>query len=180
MSQINPYESPAPVNEPDPGDYMLAARRPVTPMIVGVISLVFGGFGILGIISGVVMMAIMPQVMLESSGQTSWGYMIAMWILGSITSVLMVAAGIGLVQYRGWGRKTFNIYAVLAILSGIFTIVMAAVQTYPQPAGNMPMGPEQMEVFQRVVGVVSGLVGMVFPVLGLVFVNRPKVVESLR
>lgn len=187
-SPDNPYESPRPEVGLPPvaeAEYMHVARRPKTPLVLGIISLVFGAFGLLGDVSAFVMYLLMPQMaafqqaLVEKSGQ-SMNYVISMWIIGTLLGVWLLATGIGLVRYRSWGRMGFNVYAVVRILVALVGVYMAATQSYPSPEGQINSMENELEMVQRATAVITSLLGMLFPVLGMYFLNRAHILRSLK
>ncbi len=187
-SPINPYESPRHASQlpSEPlAEYMEVARRPKIPLVVGIISLIFGSFGLLGNVSAFAMYLLMPpmremqRVMVEAGGY-SMNYLIAIWIVGTVIAVWLIAAGIGLVRYRAWGRKAFNIYGIVAILMALIGAYMAATQNYSSPVGEINTMENELVMVRRTTAVVTNLMGMLFPVLGMIFLNRSRVAASLK
>lgn len=177
---INPYESPGLESR---GGETRGPRKPVTPKVVGIIALVFGGLGLVGQAMVPLMMLVLPADVKEiqraslAQGGYSMGYLIAMTVVGAIMSIWLISSGIGLLKYRRWGRLGFNVYAVLGILMALYGVYSALTRGYP----ILPDGSElQMQSVSRVSGVVSNLIGMLYPVLGLIFLNRSKVVAWLK
>ena len=181
----NPFESPtsSEATAAPPG-LPAGAKRPASPMVFGVIALVFSTLGFLGSIAGAVMNFAMEtnpeqQEMMQRMGQTE-AYMIVTMAIGLVICAVEAAAGVQLVRYKLSGRLLFNVYAALVVV----TTIGNSIYTFPKLMSIIPQagGPEASVASGVVVGsVIFGtLITLVFPVLGLIFLNRRGVVDSLR
>ncbi len=183
-SPVNPYESPVSETGLPPAaqaEYMQVARRPATPIVVGIISLVFATLGLIGQAMLPLMLLVLPAEFQETQqeaiaqGGYSREYIIAMWGFGVLMSLWLMGTAVGLLKYKRWGRIGFNVYALIGILSALYGVYMASTQIYPTTPETA-----QFESAQRIAGAASSLLGMLFPILGLAFLNRRHVVASLR
>lgn len=181
---VNPYESPQP-GSPGPeepqAEYMQYSRRPATPKVIGIIALVLTILSLasqaLLFLSSLALPAEIEAAQQEAiaQGGHSSTYIMAMKGFSLLMSIWLLVSGIGLLQYKRWGRMGFNIYALVGIVSALYGIYMALTQAYsttPETASFEPMA--------RLVGAVTCSLGMLFPILGLAFLNRRHVVASLR
>jgi hypothetical protein len=188
-SPVNPYESPRPETGLPPvaqAEYVQVAKRSVTPLVMGALSFVWGGGGLLLQLVNPIMMAVMPpevkemqQEALAQSGY-SMATMYALMGVSAVISLVLCVAALGLVTYRGWGRTGFNIYGALCLVWAVVSVYLVMTQTLPAAPQQMGAMADQMETFQRVIGVISTLFYLVFPVLGMVLLNRQSVVASLK
>jgi hypothetical protein len=164
---------------------MQVARRSVIPMVLGVMSIVYGGFGLLGQAIYPLMMAIMPPEMekMQQEALAQSGYSMAMMYafiaFYAVTSLILLISAFGLVTYRRWGRIGFHIYAVLAILSALYGAVIAMTQELPPMPPEMAAMAGSIETAQRVMGVIMNLAFLLFPVLGVIFLNRRSAIAAL-
>lgn len=188
-SPVNPYESPTPETDRPAvarSEYMQVTKRSVIPVVIGAISFVWGGGGLLSQLVYPIMMAVMPADMIEAQQEAmaqsgySMTILYSIMALGTITSLVLLVSAFGLVTYRRWGRTGFNIYGVLCILSAMISIFIVLTQEFPPMPAEMGPMAGQMETFQRVSGVVSNLLMLLFPGLGMFFVNRRTAVASLK
>lgn len=183
-SADNPFESPqaAPSREePTAPAYRQRVKRPVTPMVFGVLSIVFGAWGILGSIVGMAITQYAPGQQ-EAMAQMGYSqtYTLISQAAGLLLSALLLWAGIGLVRYRDSARSVFNVYAYINIVVLIANTLYVCVYVFPNanfgadmPA-NVPM--RSIMIASTIFGAVASLI---FPVLGLVFLNRQVVKEHL-
>jgi hypothetical protein len=101
--------------------------------------------------------------------------------IGLIVSIVLTAAGVGLLLLKPWGRVLSIGYAIYGIIS---PIIMTAINVYfmlpmLQKASNMPMGPQRMAITSGIVGgVIGGCFGMIFPIALLYFMYRPNVIAA--
>jgi len=104
----------------------------------------------------------------------NWLVFSSVW--GVIGSGILLASGIGLWKRRSWARKLAVGYAVLAIVLGLAGIVIVIIAFGGGGGGN------ELEHVQRIGGIVSGviggLVGLVYNVLMIVFLNKPSAKQA--
>jgi hypothetical protein len=102
-------------------------------------------------------------------------------VLGIIVSVALLVAGIGLLNLKPWART-------LSIIYGIYTIIMTIIgdvinyflliQPMLQQAHNQ-QGPEAAGAMGGAIGgLFGGCIGMIYPILLLIFMTRPHVVAA--
>jgi len=110
----NPYSTPN-----SNVDNQIQTRSSI-PKVIGIISLVMAGIGLLGAISGLAMSFFMPQ-MLEAQMNMGFSksYLIGSQALSLITSLWAIFIGIKLLKYLDIGRRHFNYYTVVAIIMSI-------------------------------------------------------------
>ncbi len=188
-SPVNPYKSPAPETGLPPvaqAEHMQGAKRSVIPMVIGVLSFVWGGGGLLLQLVNPIMMAIMPpefkEMQQEAMAQSgySMAFMYALMGVSALISLVLCVAAVGLVTYRRWGRTGFNIYGALCIVWAVLSVYLVMNQTLPELPQQMGAMADQMETFQRVIGVASTLFYLLFPVLGMVLLNRQSAIATLK
>lgn len=183
---------------------MPAPQRPAPVIIVAVLNFLFGGMGLFGSFCGAFAVLVMPALLQSlpapPAGQPGpkdlaavfdsipgyYPFMIGSLLLSLVMSVVLIAAGVGLLQMRSWGRTAtlvFAVYTVLSTAAGLvysITYVNPAMEKWvaqiqakagpgappPNPAGNIG-------------GVVGGIVGALFnfgfAILVFVLLNLPDV-----
>jgi hypothetical protein len=92
-------------------------------------------------------------------------------------SVMLLAAGVGLLLRQGWARWLSVVYAVLSILFKIGDLVI--VFAYVAPSWEEHVNADQV-MGQLVVAVFSILLGMAYAVAVLVVMFLPSVARSFR
>jgi hypothetical protein len=166
---------------------------PVWPTVIGVISIVFGLLGALQGCGGIVMpfamnglTGLMPDdqskaVFAGMSDHLAWG--VAAGVTGMAVGVLLLTAGIGMVQRRRWGVRAHTIWAVLAILQsgvgGVYGFLIQQSQFQAMKAGGMPPTPFPMEAFAAVGVLVGLLFACAYPVFMLVWVFRSVIRDQV-
>lgn len=167
--------------------------RPVWPTVIGVISIVFGLLGTLQGCGGIVMpfamntlTGLMPNdqskaVFAGMSDHLAWG--VAAGVTGMAVGVLLLTAGIGMVQRRRWSVRAHAIWAVLAILQsgvgGVYGFLIQQSQFQAMKAGGMPPTPFPMEAFAAAGVLVGLLFACAYPVFMLVWVFRSVIRDQV-
>jgi hypothetical protein len=100
-----------------------------------------------------------------------------------LTCLVLLAAGIGLLHLKPWARILSMAYAIYAILFGILGMVVNfifMIQPMLEQA-RQQQGPEAAGAIGGAVGgTIGGCFGLIYPVLLLIFMTRPKVVAAFR
>jgi hypothetical protein len=103
--------------------------------------------------------------------------------LGLLSCAALLAAGIGLLCLKSWARIlsiTYAIYAIVFCLVGLLINLICMIQ----PMFEQAKPQQELEVAGAVGGPLSGTVGglflVIYPILLLIFMLRPKVVAAFR
>jgi hypothetical protein len=101
------------------------------------------------------------------------GFLLVSSVIGIGFAAWLLTLGIGLLKLKAWARRGSIIYAWIAIVWGIAGIVLniLAVQF-----GWMNMPESGIPGF--IGGMCGGLVGMIYPVLLLIFMQSAKVKQA--
>lgn len=183
----NPYL--APQGSPDGTATTQPGVRPTTATVFGVLNIAFGAMGILGAIATFAILAAtasgaLPEPQLPEAFKSPLieSTQLISNIVNTVLSILMIAAGVGLLKVRPWGRSLsiwIAIGSILVIILAIgiqLSILAPALSSLDQLDTN---SPEDMGVVGGFVGgVVGGCVGLIYPIATLVFMNRRKFKEA--
>jgi hypothetical protein len=166
-------------------------NRPTSVTVLGILNLVFAAWGFLGV-AMVVAMDFMPMPgnaknpMLDLMQQNAVYAVFtkASMMLGIVATIVLGLAGIGLLMMRPWGRWLSIGYAIYGILS----VIVGAVLFYTFLLGPLlakeaalPPGPEKVGITAGIVGGVVGTCsGLIYPIVLLIFMYRPNVVEAMK
>lgn len=170
-------------------------KRPAAILVFGILNLVFAAFGLFGLLSTAAMLSL-PKVAPGNPVMTMMrdnpvlkmvhdNPTYAAWIklslpLGSLTCLLLLAGGIGLLQNRAWGRKASIGYAICAILFGLTGTAINAMVLIPPALRASSQSPEQMVATTVALsGTIGGCIGLIYPILLLIFMTRPSIVAAL-
>ncbi len=162
-------------------------KRPASVTTFGILNIVFAGIGMLGVAATVAMLsgrggAANPvlTLMRDNSAYAAWTKISLP--LGILSCVALMAAGIGLLWLKPWGRKLSIGYAIYAILFGILGTVinfMFLIRPMLEEAARNKQGPEAASAIGGAIGGgVGGCLGIVYPILLLIFMTRPKLVAA--
>jgi hypothetical protein len=181
----DPFQSPGGFLPPKP-------TRPASVTVFGILNLVFGVLGLCGAAFSAAMFSMMPQnpnmpnpvLELMANNPTYRLFTQVSTGLGFIASIVLIVGGIGLLQAKSFGRTLSIGYSLYAILAGIvgsianFVFLVGPLLEQAQVAGA---GPEQAGAIGGMVGgVFGGCIGLVYPVLLLIFMFRRNVAEALK
>lgn len=156
-------------------------KRPTSVTVFGVLNIVFGVWGLLGLAMAAIitLSGAFPAVDLGvPAGGFYEVWTKASFVVGALVSVVLIAAGFGLLRMRRWARIASIGYAVYCLLGTGVGLVVQWIFVY------RPM----LEQFQRdnqpalIVGLIGGLVGTVvaltYPLLLWYFMTRRHVVAA--
>lgn len=163
-------------------------ERPRAVTVFGVLNIVFAGLGLIGVISSAAMFASSAtsdnsviKIMRENPGYMLWN---KIWIpLGLLTIAMLLTAGIGLLRLKPWARLLsvgYGIWAIVSSLAGLvvnyFFLVRPMVEEASRKAGAEAAGA----IGGAVGAMFGGCIGMVYPILLLIFMTRSKVIQAFR
>jgi len=184
----NPYVPPQ--SSPDPVPLApVKGSRPASVSAFGVLNIVFGAMGVVCTPFSVLSL-FMPQPaaapanpMVElMKGETYRAFLIGSAALGWVASAVLLAAGIGLLNERSWGRKFsigYGVYAIVATVihggANIVFLIMPLLEASKQQNSPEMNAALVMAIFAAVIS----LVGLIYPILLLIFMTRPRVVAFL-
>lgn len=191
-----PYRSraaSAPPPPPPPPPPLAPRGRPAAIVVFGILNLVFGTLGVCGTAASSAMLFIdiprnpaipNPALDLIQSNATYRLFVQVMMTLGTIFAVVLVVAGIGLLLSKAWGRTlsiVYGWYAILGIIIGmiahwVFLMQPLLVDMW-QADGNS--GPNTAAFVGIFGGLVGGCLGLIYPVILLVFMYRPALRDAL-
>lgn len=163
-------------------------NRPTSATVFGVLNILFSVLGFLGTAySALVYLAASdpnnaaanPFEALEL-GPLMSTWLKAATVLGFFANMVLLAAGVGLLMMRGWGRMLSLVYSVYAIVGTVigmamnwFFIVMPALRTLDDG-----QGPGPVLIGAAIGGVLGGCVSLIYPALLWYFMTRPRLVAA--
>ena len=163
-------------------------QRPTSVTVFGILNIVFAAFGVFGLIVSIALFFASAnsnnpviKIMHENPGYAVW---LKICIpLGLLSCAALLAAGIGLLRLKSWARKLSVAYAIYAILFGILgTVVNFIFLVRPIiEHAQQQSGPEAAGAIGGAIGgSVGGCFGLIYPVLLLIFMLRPKVAAAFQ
>ena len=185
----NPYTPPVTPGQAQPTPAG-PTTKPVSATVFGILNILFGVLGVCGIGFSVAVF-FMPQnpqfpnpalEAMQGDGPYSLFLKVAIGI-GSIFVVVLILSGVGLLKGRMWGRTLAIVYSVYAIISAVVGGVVNYFLLWGpmlQDAGPAAPGPENAAAIGGAIGGIGGTcVGMIFPIVLLIFMLRPKFKSAL-
>lgn len=163
-------------------------QRPTALTVFGVLNIVFAVFGVFGLIFSMALFHLPadsnnPVIKLihENAAYATW--LKAGILLGVPSCLVLLATGIGLLCLKSWARILSMVYAIYAIVFGIVGMVVnSIVMVLPMvEQARQQQGPEAAAAVGGAIGgTIGGCFSLVYPVLLLIFMTRPKVVAAFR
>jgi hypothetical protein len=127
---------------------MAEGRRPGGLTALAVLNFVFAGLGLLGLLAVLALFSAVDKGASENGVHVSSGAIYAGLIFGIVRMVLMLAAGVGYLGMKKWGRTAGNLYGILGIADTAIAIAML----------HTGFG-------------ISAIIGLIYPVLTLILIN---------
>jgi hypothetical protein len=167
-------------------------------MVFGILNIVWGLMGLCSAVFGVVGIVLLtttnidaameghvdPTINLLRDGGFYAIFTYVMTGCGFAASIIVVAAGIGLIQFKNFGRSLSNVWGIYAIISICLSLGINLAYVWGPILSNLEAAPEGPQRFGMIGGAIGGLVGsflgFVYPALLLYFVNRASFVAALR
>lgn len=162
---------------------------PTPVKVFGILNLVFAALGLFGSCFALVPLFVdldTPNPVLDVMKENDFYYSFNIFstILGFVLIVILGAGGIGLLQKRSWGRSLSIIYAVINIAATLVTTVLTyifLVQPLMEKAAKMAPGPDKIALQGGAYGgLIGGCFGLIYPIVLLAFMTRPRIAEALR
>ena len=161
-------------------------QRPTSVLVFAIIDIVLGAlFSCVCLPLGVLsMLGLIPggendptMKLMESNAAYAW-FTYINTALSTITSIMLLCAGIGMLQLKPWARVMAIIWSLYTIVSMIMTIALNTVLMYI-PWMNSSNEQEQVMAYFGLVFGIGFLVVFVGYALGQVYVlTRPSVVRA--
>ncbi len=162
--------------------------RPTSVTVFGILNLVFAALGVFGIITTLAMVRLAAgtnnpamQVMRDNPAFLAW---LKLSIpLGLLSAVMLTACGIGLLMMKPWARKLsigYAFYAIVLSIVGMVVNYLWMIRPMMEQAAQK-QGPEAAGAIGGAIGgLAGGCFSLIYPILLLIFMTRPKVVAAFR
>jgi len=172
-NSTHPIATPKEQQSSAGGDLRYAAGKPAAVWVFGVLNCIFGGLGLLLALAVFWGMAIdeFVETGINDENKMLTLFEAALWFC---MSVWQVAMGIGLLRFRKWARRGSVIYAwtdiVWTLLVIVFDIITELMHWVSQSGAD--------NAYESAEGMCLNLIGLIYPVLLLVFMQKAKVKEA--
>ncbi len=185
--EFSPGSLPPSIPPTMPGPLPAPGVRTTWPTVIGVIAIILGVFGTLGNVWGIVAASFMPQMMSSAPPDVvdqmkqMQGMTVKISMLSLPIPILLLAAGIGLVNRRRWGVSLAKGWAVLKMLlvvvsMGLTWHMQDAMFTNATATSGMPANAAGVFGIIKVFSVIFTLAwGWAFPVFLLIWMARARI-----
>jgi hypothetical protein len=142
-------------------------QRPMSVTIFGILNI---GFGLLDLLVTLFSLFILPRLSIANNPMLSQMHD-NLWTkistpLDGIASLALLAAGVGLLMLMNWARNLSFVYGIYGILVTLIGLVVTL-------CGDG-------SVMTKILSFFGAVVSLVYPILLLIFMTRPKVVEAFK
>ncbi|MFH2005180.1 MAG: hypothetical protein ABI333_01205 [bacterium] len=175
-----PPQGYPPQGYPPPGyppGYGMPLRSAI-PKVMGILMIIFGSLGLLSALinlaSGGGGLGMQSREVARAFQEMKQFQMIAN-LIGLPMAVLQLMAGIWAVKYKRHAQLLSNTYAGLSIAQVIGSLILVYSWLMPVLERELPgHAGENVKAMITLVFVIGGVIGMVWPVLILILMNRPN------
>lgn len=163
-------------------------QRPASVTIFGILSFFFAALDVVGLIASFALFSLpedpnnpVVKLLHQNASYAVWLKLSIGWGLSSCA--VLLAAGAGLLGLKSWGRTLSMVYAMLAI---VFALMAMGINLWLmiQPLFEQTRPNQELAVAGALGGPVSGTIGglfwLLYPILLLTFMLRPKVAAVFR
>jgi hypothetical protein len=162
-------------------------QRPVSVTVFGILNIGFAAFGVFGVFATLALFSMEsaaagnPVIRIMQENVAYAGWMKITIPFGILACLALLACGIGLLMMKSWARKLAIGYSIYAIVFGLISIVVNFLFLFrplmQEAAQNQ--GPEAAGAIGGAIGgTVGGCFSMIYPILLLIFMTRPKIVAA--
>lgn len=127
---------------------MAEGRRPGGLTALAVLNFVFAGLGLLLFVGSLALLSALDKGLEANGHHISAGAVYASLGFAVVRMLVMLAAGVGYLGMKKWGRGAGNLYGILGIASTVIDIAMV----------HSGFG-------------IGAIIGLIYPVLTLILIN---------
>ncbi|MCC6545827.1 hypothetical protein IT570_01570 [Candidatus Sumerlaeota bacterium] len=172
-------------------------QRPTSITVLAVIGVIFACFGLLCTPFQALGMLLPPDPeaneLIESVGlpapqysPTARALLLSSALVSFLASFLLLVGSAGSFWMKAWARLTMNSYAVVAILNGLYQVVVQMIFVFPDMLARMPQAGNSNSAAYSAGTQLGGMLGAliaflcfsIFPALILYFYNRAAAREA--
>lgn len=166
-------------------------KRPTSVLVFGVINIIFGALGLCGLIVQLsIQLSGFDQLqgqnnptleLMQELTQTNPAYELytqLMMVLGSVMTILILVAGIGLIKLKNWARLSSIGWAVFTIATTIMNTLITFVLVFI-PLLDQLTGPERIGIQIGIVfSIIFAFVFFVYSAFMIFKLTRPAIVAA--
>jgi len=184
MMSPNEYDERS-ESEMYPGQLRASEEKPKSAMVFGILSIIFGSWGLLGLLMGLIIL--IGRAMSETQRQIQLPpyIQLPMLFIGFGLSLFLLINGISLLRATMSARKGFLVYCAIAVIYKPVAGLISVVHMFSKmPALTNVPNSEAARMIMVPVMIMSAVLGLLFsvgyPLVGLIFFTRPGVVKKFK
>jgi hypothetical protein len=163
-------------------------QRPTFLTVFAILNFVFAVFGVIGLIASFALFSVPANSNNSVIKLIPLGPVYTIWLkacipLGLLNCAALLADGIGLLCLKPWARSLAIIYAIYAIVFTLFGMALNLI-VMVQPILEQARQQREFETVGAIGGPISGTIGgffwLIYPMVLLVFMLRPKVLAAFQ
>ena len=166
----------------------MESNRPTSVTVFGVVDVVLGVLGLIGVPAawGEFLAGAGgddPVVAVTMASPFLRGWFVVSLILGFVMVNVLILAGVRLLRLRPWARTACIVFAIYAIVTNVAGMILRLAVVFPRVAEltQQAAEPQAAGMMAGMAGrACRGVIGLVYPILLLIFMMRPKVVAAFR
>jgi uncharacterized membrane protein SirB2 len=193
-SSENPFVSPSPTPIEPVADAIVVQSQTTWPAVLGIVAIVFGGFGLLGGCLGLASTLFMAGPLADLAAQSGSNNAIVFeqmqefksWILafvvgGAVLAAWLLVSGIGILRRQSWAGSSAMSWAVakMFLVAGQIVFNFQMQQQQFAAISNADKSPFNMGQFGQIIAVVSAVFGLIWgwalPVFLIIWFRRASI-----
>jgi hypothetical protein len=158
----------------------LKPARPTPVTVFGILNVVFGGLGLM-CAPFAIFAVLMPQPAQTATPYPPGMQVFTLFLLGLRIpmAAVLLAAGVGLLKQKNWGRRVAYFFGWFAIALGVVSLAVTMI-VYGASLGDSGDQGSAQAVGGLVGGMCGGIIGFIYPILLVVYMRKPNVVEACK
>jgi hypothetical protein len=158
-------------------------QRPISVTVFGILNIGYALWKFVGLLlAGVAMRLNLPgnsalAALRSDPVYRAWSHFSV--VIDVVFGIVLIASGIGLLLLQNWARILAIIYSVLemiVVLAGAVFSQRLLMQAMTTQVHGAPAGV--IEVVAKISFALGIVIGLAYPVLLLIFMTRPKIIEA--
>jgi hypothetical protein len=150
-------------------------RKPASILVFGILNIVFASCGLISLPFSIIICLTQSNPLFDFAGPLYKGWTMFSSVIGILATIILLVSGIGLCLTREWARKLAVGYGWFGIVFGSIGVIINIIIFLPRFSEIDPA------MFGGAIGgTCGGIIGLVYPVLLIIFLSKEKVRQAMR